>query len=575
MNAPQTSRRIDAPAWRRHAPWLVAAYLVLFAALVHWPSFHGLTSPDAMRYADAARNFVQGEGLVGNTVYPRNLADMRFTERLGAEHIRPRDTRYTGYPLALAGLFAVFGARDGVVFGFATALWILGGLFVFGLGRRIFSLEAALLAVLLYSLQAKLVAYAVKGIAEPICIALMLGGGLLILARRYGGAAAVAAGLLGAFSFVVRQPMLFVTPIAFAGFVVLKDKARLRTASLVIVGLAVGILLRSWITPLLFPPHPVYPAERVAVVASVDAAPSPAVAKGALDDVLFRYLNVQVMAFSQRFPGHALERTIRDERAGEETATAIFFAKMKYNLRLTVSILAHKTGAPLWSMFFLAALVLTFRDRSARWLSLMIAALFALTVAAGLALFVMERYFHLYIPLMALVGGQGLVVLGQKLQAHRPAVRGVLLGAIVLAVSLPLPFGHLLPLLPADATMRDAAGTAAANAKAMAIAALVRQHTEADDIVFCDLPWITSWYADRTSIWLPLEPEDVHELARWVAADHLVLTLEVPQGFDTWRAWLIAGRQGELAPEQLADWRLQAGTRFAGRGIYLFERPTK
>ncbi|MDP8224443.1 MAG: glycosyltransferase family 39 protein [Candidatus Lernaella stagnicola] len=555
--------------WERWATTAVAAYLAIFVLLVHLPTFRGLTSPDAMRYADAARNFLQGEGIVTNNVYPRNLADSRFTERLHAAQVREKYVRHFGYPLVLALPFALLGPSDATVFAFNALLWWLGGLLVFWLGRRLFSVKAGGLAVLLYSLQAKLVAYAVKGVSEPFCIVLLLVGAWLILTDRRAWWTGMLAGALGAFSFFVRQPMLFVTPLTFAGFLLLREDGRWRRAGWIAAGVVTVFALRAVMMPVLFPPSPPPSGQYVAASSSAITA-SP---ESATDKLLHRFLGFSFLTFSQRFPGHALERSIDNPRGGDESATSLFAQKLATNLRLLPRIVALESGAPLWAAFFLAACWLGWGHRRVRRLTGLVGVLYAATAFAGIVYFVMPRYFHLFIPFMALVGGYGLGLLVERLAKWDTRLSGAAAAVVVLAVSMPLPFGHLLPVLPGDATVREARGTAAAHEKAVAVGDFLRRETGPEDVVFSDIPWITGWYADRASIWLPLRPEQVRELHRWVAADRLLLTLEDPQGFAVWRDWLLAKRQGTLGADRLGDWTLQAGTTHGGKAVYLFRAP--
>jgi hypothetical protein len=570
MSDAPPAERPKPPAWR--TPLLVAACLVVWACAALAPMFHGLHSPDAMKYADAARHFLRGDGLATNANYPRNMLCFHNTERAPAAFVRSRDARYIGYPLLLAGAFFAFGANDATVCGVAVACWVACGLFVYLLGCRLFSEKIGLFAVVLFALQAKTASFALLGQAEPLCMALLLGGGLLLLAERRLWWAAPLAGVAGAFSFFVRQPMYFVTPLAFAGFVSLRHDRRRRAAALAVFGAAACFLLNARLQTIFFPPLP--PAPGVAApVETPPAAASPAPVANAslLERWLSRWTDISALTFSGRFPGHALERSLANPAAGERNAGAEILEKARYNMRLLLPVLAWRTGAPLWMLAFLASAALTFRARAARRLTLTIGMLFAASIGASLLYFVMDRYFQIFAPLMAIVVAAGLAIVLDKLPA-RPAVRGAAAAVLIAAACFPPAFGALAPFLPRDP---DLAGVAVdERPQAARIAELLRAHTKPDDVVFADVPWIVGWYADRPCIWTPLRPADAYEISRWVKVDFLLLTLDDPQGREIWRDWLLSkGQNSPLPAAELGDWAFVAAAKLGDRATYLFRRP--
>jgi 4-amino-4-deoxy-L-arabinose transferase-like glycosyltransferase len=565
--SPSQDSAAPSPCSARWATLAVVVYLALFALLVQRPTFHGLRYPDPAKYADMARNFLQGEGLVTNIVTPRVLVGRQRTERLDAAQIRPGEVRYLGYPLVLAAAFRLFGANDRTVFAAASICWALAGFLVYLLGRRLFSTGVGLTATVLYSLQAKSSVLALIGAADPLCMVLALGIGALILARRRTAAAALIAGALTAFSLVVRQQMFFVAPVSLAGFAALREDRRARTLAWAGLALAVVWLSRGPIVTALYPPPPPPPGEP----APAAAAPPAANELSVIERLFDRVFGVGTLIFSPRFPGHSLQRSLDNPYAGETSLTDEMAAKAKYNAVLLAKTLAWQSGAPLWTAAFVIAAALTWRDRRARRLTLLTTALIGLTAAIGMALFIMARYFQLFIPLMALTVARGLDRLTREAAFASPRVRRGLAGAAALAISFPLPFAQFTSLLPTDPDLAEL--NVDLRREVRAIAELARANVPADGVVFTDLPWVTAWWADRASIWLPLEPRDVHELSRWVEADYLLLTLEEPEGFAEWRAWLMAKQQGRLrGPDELADWSFVAGARPGGRAIYLFRR---
>ncbi len=551
--------------------WAAVALTVL-AALLFVGFFAGFSSPDAMKYADVARNFVDGRGMVSNLVNPLGIIQTKYDERLPAAQIRQPYRRYWGFPLAIAGAFALFEKSETVVALVTMFFWVVAGTLVFHLGRRLFSLRAGMLATAIYAFSGTWAAYAIDGMSESFCLALLLGAAALVLAERRVWPALLA-GVLGGLSLFVRQPMLFVTPIALAGFVLLRKSRRASTAVLLLVGFVGFYTARGWLDENVFFVTPPFEAMRIAsetpAVASSDAPDKPAplfaVAK------LTRIFGSGLFVFSAEFPGHAMERSVDVPAYTEERVRESLRLKAPHNLSLLWRAALLKLGNPLLVGFFVVAVIVLRRDRTTSILGATILALVAATGAVGLLLFIMPRYFHLYLPLIFLVVAGGFDRWLARWDERRVAVRRMLTAAIVLALAYPWIFVSAFSFLP-QLGMPPLTQVGQCR-QAREIGRFVAANTEPNAIVFSDVAWITAWHGNRPSIWLPLDPSAVERVARWVEADRLFLSLEDPQGFGIWSQWLQDYR--EKKPNlPLGDWRLEAGRQGVNRPMFLFARPT-
>jgi len=139
--------------------WLILAvrlaYTLLLPAFVHF-------DPQEEYYDDLARNLVAGHGYVLEPGGPPNF------------HRPP------GYPLLLAGLFAVFGERLPVVFACHLAFDVLTVLVVFRVAGRLFGGAAARTTALLCALYPFSAYYNVTLLTETL-FALLVALGLLFL----------------------------------------------------------------------------------------------------------------------------------------------------------------------------------------------------------------------------------------------------------------------------------------------------------------------------------------------------------------------------------------------------------
>jgi len=102
---------------------------------------------------------------------------------------------------------------------------------------------------------------------------------------------------------------------------------------------------------------------------------------------------------------------------------------------------------------------------------------------------------------------------------------------------------------------------------------MITSNTKKDDIIYSDIPWITAWYANRASIWTPINPQEAEYLARRIDIKYLFISLEDIQSFQTWRNWLLA-HKGTDKTFPLQDWYLIDRIILPGNKImYLFKRP--
>ncbi len=540
---------------------LAAIYLFLF-------SFQGFASPDAMKYADVTRNFLKGQGMISNHISPLGIIKNRYDTRIPAQYLRPNFRQYWGFPLILSVPFLIFGNSEAVDVIVCLMIWIIAGLLLYYLTAKLYSYRAAVLAAILYSLQGVWGEYGIAGISEPLCAALILGMAALVLAKRYPIPAAIAAGILGGFSLSVRQQMLFVAPIALFGFILLRQKHRLRTAFFLFGGMYLFIFARGAYYPMLFPE--VEPFQGNPIVSEdfhkkteVDSEQKELSITFSL---LKKYFGFGPLMFSDELPGHAYDRSVDYPTYSEKRIIDGMLSKLPTNLYLLFTSLFFKMGNPFLILFFIFFLFIDFRDKNTFFLGATIIGLILATAVVCIIMFVMARYFHLYIPLILILVAAGLDKAFHWTKNFSPKVRGIVLVAAILLLTYPWIFADL------PGKIISAGANGGIHRHIPIFGRFVKDNTKPEEMVFSDMPWITAWHSDRPSIWLPLNPSDVERISKWVKADYLFLSLEDNQGFFVWRDWLRAYRDKQ-AGLPLGDWKLVAGMKGPNRPMFLFRRP--
>ena len=565
------------PKTSRHVSLVVLAYLLLVVLFVQVPTFHDLKSPDGMKYANVARSILEGRGAYSDEVYPINLAGRQMTKLLPASQIRSVYSKHYLYPLILAAFFQCFGVNDFSVFLCAALFWVLAGWLMYRIGARCFSPRAGIVAMFVFSTQTSMIAYTVGGVSEPLCMTLMLSAGLLLITKDRRFWPAFCAGLVLCAGLYVRQAMLYILPLTCLTFLLFDRGFKIRRLAGLAAGFLVMSLMLGALKPVLFPPLSPFDAKPMLTETSQlipeEEARSPEPGKGisTTHHLLRRIFGISYLSFSEKYPLHALERTIHRDDVESADPLEQILSKAGQNMPLMGKVLLYKLGTPLLGLFFVIGMILTWQERPTRILTLGISLMLGVTAVVCMILFVMDRYFQIVMPFMALVVGNGAVTFARRFSEKLSRI-GIIIVLTVFSVAITYPwlFAHFLGYGLGDQSLRNALKDY--SEEKHVIGELLRENTEPEAILFSDIPWITAWYANRPSIWTPLKPADAEELARWVDVRYLFLSLNDPHGFFTWRDWLRSYGQREVGLP-LGDWRFIAGRRTNETVVYLFARP--
>lgn len=532
--------------------------LVAMAAFYNAAAFRNLAAPEAMDAAQLARNLAEGRGYTTLFIRPlslhlvfrtltNRLADLqpdaqgrprrpptpeqsKLIRIMHLEEPHPDLANPPLYPLLLAGWLklmpysyeastatqsAPIYKPDHWISLLNQGLFVLAGVLLFGLARRLLDEPAAWLTVAVLFGAELYWRFTVSGLSTVLLMVIVLAlarvlVGLDRAARRSAGRpgpapsgpatgglgaeqpeapasswrlwalAAGAGGLVGlasltryAFGCLIVPTTLLVATVA--------DRRRGRLA--LVCGLAFALVLGPW------------------VVRNLRVCSLP-----------FGTAGYAAMAGTALFPGDQLERSLHPEFG--LVGVADYLQKLKTNCRDIVQSELPRLGGSWVSAFFLVGLLVPFRGRTLgrlRWWLVGCLALFALVQALGQSHLWTEtpevnadNLLVVFGPVVFLYGVALFLVLLDQLPLPSPAARFSLMTLFWLVSSLPLVLVYLNPPLSPlvyppyyPAGIQDKASWLGEN-----------------DLCMTDVPWAMAWYGHRQSLWLTLQFRSRPE-ARW------------------------------------------------------------
>ncbi|HPM75805.1 MAG TPA: glycosyltransferase family 39 protein [bacterium] len=527
----------------RKAKLLSALLVVLLAAAAalffYATNFRALHNPDAMKYAQMSRDILRGEGCAMEEIHPRSFAFVTDGGDLRRENLAV-PMRYCLSQSVVAGAFAVFGEKDSVAALTTTALYLLSVLIFYVLAGRLLNPAEAALAAALFALNGQVLTYAVSGLTESLFLLLALAALWWLLRAETSPWNALGAGLaLAALWFTKDLAKVFVA-LAVLGAPWLLAKRRLLTTALLLVGLAAGYVALDRLEGRINHEAWRRQAANIQYDQELIAAHAPRENSWATR-LIGKFGGGVILQYSALFPGHTLERSLTpvNEARVFEDNQEVFIAKWKTNAAVTARSFFTAAFNPLMFLFFALFPWLRRDDetqqRRLHWWT--IAALAAFLFVC-LFLFSMTRYLLALTPLVALFAAATAGRLTEKMFGGHARRR--LTATIVLAVLMLYPYAltagsdaltHITDREARQVRRIDAAGV-------QALGRFIREQTQRADVLVSDVPWLSLWQGDRTSVWLPVDMEQLTVLRRRVHVDWLLLTFQYPWNMQPWREWL-------------------------------------
>ncbi|MCL4234407.1 MAG: hypothetical protein KJ042_07805, partial [Deltaproteobacteria bacterium] len=285
---------------------------------------------------------------------------------------------------------------------------------------------------------------------------------------------------------------------------------------------------------------------------------------------LDRYGRMAVTQFTEAFPGHSRERTLDPVRESDVYGRdpGLIWRKWATNLRLTMRHVFFSAFGPVLALAFLGFAAFARKsDTGVRiffgWSLVVLAAHAAVCVL----LLSMSRYLLAALPLVCVFAAEFVVRIREKWRSAPPGVRDGSVGVFALACLFPFSFTSLFPPLDAVTSPEVREIREVSPEALVAFEEFLKTNTTRDEVIVCDVPWVSMWRGDRTSIWLPLDPAQLAVLARRVDVDAVVITFQTREDMSAWRDWL---RGFADAPGASRDgWRLAAALRQGPTTVYL------
>jgi hypothetical protein len=594
--------------------------MVALAVFYDAAAFKNLSAPEAMDAAQLARNIADGQGYSTSFVRPlsmhlvfrsvtNRLADLQPDEQgrpthaptaeqsrlirlIHLEEPHPDLANPPVYPLLLAGWLKLlpfdYAApatgqstriyRPDLWIAFLNqALFVLAGVMLFGLARKLFDEPVAWVSVAVLFGAELFWRFSISGLSTVLLVALLLGvvralAGLDQTARGSQKGAATGGGPLEA---AAQSEAGAAPPQAGLGKLI---------ALAVTAGALVGVagLTRYSFGWLIIPV--------VLFVATVPSRQRGLLAGLALAAFLVvmtpwtvRNLSVSGTPFgtagyaavqgTSLFPDDQLERTLDPNFS--LVSTSEYWRKLEVGVQEILQNSLPKLGGSWVTAFFLAGLLVPFRSptlRRLRWFLVGSLALFVIVQAVGRTQLTTdspeinsENLLAVFAPVAFMYGVGLFFVLLDQLALPIAIGRFLLVGVFCLVSSLPLVFLHLSP--PQSALSYPPYFPAGIQDKS--------EWLSRNDLCMTDLPWATAWYGRQQSVWLSLEyrskPTGRRRNDFWEINDRIkpvrglylsTRTMKTVESETIWEYGFFveqSDRTGGNASEADANWRWKGG----------------
>ncbi len=456
----------------------------LFFMLFHITTYTKIkiSEPDAMDFAQIARNNLRGEWFTTNLIRPVSL----WTNQNITHH--PDFTYPPMYSIYLTLLFSIFGAKDAslllgsALFYFAT----IPILFLFA--KKVFNRKVALFSILFYITNYKILGASISGL--PVGMVIFFLTLLLYLVyladERKIWLTALIGALLGICYLSKYSYGLFIFPIAVYFLLTMKTKRAVHIPILVVCFL---VVVSPWLyrnyrlagNPF-FTLRSYRPYEAAVVTHREEKIADPANKVGE-----YGYIR----SFSASVLSNRLEPV---------EMRNIFLRRLRRNYKEFFGL----TTTNLLVVLFLAGIFYRYKSgkiNTTRFL------FYSMLVIEGIVLSIMfpdNIMFFPFIPFIILMGSGFFFILLEQIKPRYLGSRVAVVGIFVI-VNLYFTFAKLFPNdIPRIYDSR--------NWNKHTIKEDISKEMTGDDLILTNVPWLTAWYADRVSIWYPPMYDDYLKL---------------------------------------------------------------
>lgn len=440
-----------------------------------------LTFSDSAKYADIARNMVNGLG------YGSSFS---FWSASVFEYIKSKLFLSISTPpvmlFSMAGFFKIFGVTDFAVIFTSFFYFILTLIFVFLLSKKIWKSNlVGSLSVLVIGLNKDLINYAVSGASEsPFIFEIVAAGYFASIKRRWANFVTVL--LLVLMYFTRPQAFIYI-----AGIILfwLLNNFNVKKAILYFVGvLFAGLLFDHF------------------VLLQMEG-------KYFLYSVISRGLH---SSFNQT---SVASDALRGATGSVGGGTVQIVKNIFYNLYNFFKLMPNIISPYLFAVF---AIGLFMKSKNKIEISFKISSVFMivltlLVVAASIPFF---RYLHPVIPLVYIVA-VGIMVEILKSQISKR----ILLVLVSCILVLIFGVGQTLGVLILDSRFERNTHNVGKPPVYIELSRVLKENTDVDDIIVTNLDTWGTWYGERKTVWFPVEPKQlIDPITRKIPFDAIYLT---------------------------------------------------
>jgi len=418
---------------------------------------------DGAKYADVARNIVQGEGYISDFSF-FNINLFRDYKSIFSARGIP-----LGMPYAISFAFMVFGISDFAVMATSSLFYLLLVLAVYFLGKQVFSPLVGFLAGLAVSANINFLDYGTSGASESLFSFLCVVSTFLIFKKSR----------LTNFLFLPSLVLIYLTRPQGVVFIL----ALVFSWAIYNFSFKKGILLFIVSTAfiLLVDRYVLYPL-------SFKLPVYPVVTRG-------------VQALFQYSPSASVSNALRGESPGIVAGTEVL-KKAVYNLYNFYKLLPQIANPYMWGLFAIGLCLWDFskRKESVYKILCLILTVGSFTLAALTIPF--YRYLHPTIPFVYIVSSGVLVSVLDKSFNRKYVVKFISILLVFVFV-----VGQTLGVIFLDSRFSNKNLNTDKPPVYLILSKLLKENTNPDDLIVTNLDTWGSWYGERHTVWFPLTPK--------------------------------------------------------------------
>jgi 4-amino-4-deoxy-L-arabinose transferase-like glycosyltransferase len=469
---------------------LLCVFLLLLAVIV-WFCFYathtkGITGSDDREYVSIARNIVNGQGIVKDSILP---LEVNFFKQLPI----PEFMHPPGYPLIIAGFFKLFGVSDFVALLPSYLAYFILILLVFYFVKKYVNTKTAIMATIILIFNKEILNYSSIALSEEVYTAVFFLFFILIIRANSLGAIFFSGVILGVSHLIRENIYPFFIPMLFFLYFY-PDLLRWKKMGLFIIGLLIPIsfiISRNYLMT---------------------------------GEPFFSYGKFAFMAFSDKYPWLNIYRDIHNPSLIEFILTepSQFLLKYLKNLMSALEQIMRFSNPYLLAFFLLDMFHWKINPELKKIKILFL--LLLISQILFISLFtITDRYFIPFLPLMILFASQCFLrvsenVISLSMNTWEKSLRWIFAFLFLIFFVVPTTYLIIQPrIIPQF-------GYLVSQDEARKLNEFLTKELNKNQIVWTDLPEILEWEGNRLSGWIPTSVAKIYEINKKIPVDAILLT---------------------------------------------------